>query len=200
MGSGNEESPPEKKKIRPTIWISILGVHSPTPTAGKLSTLDPLILTYYPHFRVPIGTSEKQLLRGLALDEFTFQTKTTHYQTPLELSSKEFRFNIATSKETSRVFTHIEPDLTECVCYGYGFTKKYQDILVSDDSVFLYPANFDYVQLGLLFLVSKIFLDQCRSIEKGTAPYYARYDREMFHALMEPPKRPRNLPFSTDAR
>lgn len=201
MGSSNEGYPFQKEKRRPTIWISILAIHSLTPHKETLNLSDSIIATYYPHFRIPAGTTEKALLHGLALDEYTLQVKPTYFQSPLAYESKKIRYGPKVGKESSGLFLHIEPEQTVCVCYNYGFTKKYQDILVSDDCVFLYPTNYDYKLLGLTFAIANLFLADCISVMKGESYYGGTIDGTfLLGSVLNPPRRPRNLPLSTNVR
>jgi hypothetical protein len=185
----------EKKKIRPTIWISILEIQL------KVGIDQYLIATYYPHYRIPIGTSEDALLHGLAMSEFVLQTSKKYFQAVLGFDLEEPAYIPQSPQELPDLFIHLNPDNTACTCYSHGLGKRYQDILVSDDRVFLYPKNFEYRQLGFVFEVAKIFAAECDKNPGGLpAPKKNIIEvlQNRFTVDFAPPKRPRKLPLSTD--
>ncbi|MBN2231020.1 MAG: hypothetical protein JW779_15650 [Candidatus Thorarchaeota archaeon] len=76
---------------------------------------------------------------------------------------------------------------TECICYSYGFDKKYEDILAFDDSVFIFPKGLPSQSLGIVYTTAKTFRHFCM----GTIPGKSG-------SQVEIPRRPRTLPRSPE--
>ena len=171
------------------------------PNVEKVDITQPLIATYYPNFRIPVGTSESALLHGLALNEFVLQASKKYFQALLGFDPEGIAYIPQSPRELPELFIHLDPDHTACTCYSHGLQKKYQDILVSDDRVFLYPKNFEYGHLGFAFEIAKIFAVACDK-NLGGPPVPKKKLLEVlqnrFMVDFVPPKRPRKLPLSTD--